>query len=278
MIRFEVGETYEGRFIGDYDNTFTYKIIKRTAKFVTIYCPMEKEEKRCKIYDRDGFEFIYPMGKYSMSPSLRADKKVIEIEEEVKDEVIEKIEEMKNDYVEFIEILEEETEEGVANEVLAYKSFFRCLDTLKRDRKEKNDAAFSCNLIDFIKDYRDYMEDGPKAYRTIYRQLMSLKKHIKECCLHLLEEKEDMLISQIDYSISNYEKFHKEDNRRSYKNFIEVLKRLKEYRESATYNDKELLDYLLIEKTEYRRSIEINEKIYRPMYRTLKRLENKIIL
>lgn len=71
---FQAGKTYSGRFIGDADAVFQVKIIKRTAKFVTINNPTEPGAvKRCGILcDHEGSEYIRPFGSYSMAPCCKA--------------------------------------------------------------------------------------------------------------------------------------------------------------------------------------------------------------
>lgn len=75
---FQAGQTYGGRFIGDADAVFQVKILKRTAKFVTINNPTEPGTvKRCGILrDHDGSEYILPFGSYSMAPCCKASRLV----------------------------------------------------------------------------------------------------------------------------------------------------------------------------------------------------------
>ncbi len=72
MSKFEINNTYTGRFIGDSDCTINMTVIKRTAK--TIVANVEDEgEKRLRIQEHDGVEFVYPLGSgYSMCPRIRA--------------------------------------------------------------------------------------------------------------------------------------------------------------------------------------------------------------
>jgi hypothetical protein len=76
MTNFETGATYKMRFITDADATNAIKIIKRTAKTVTIIDLHNGSEKRCKINNNADGEFIFPLGQYSMAPVLRASKKL----------------------------------------------------------------------------------------------------------------------------------------------------------------------------------------------------------
>lgn len=74
MKQFEVGKTYSMRSIGDHDCVWTYTVIARTAKTITI--SDGREEKRCivckGISEMNGQEIIFPLGQYSMAPRLRA--------------------------------------------------------------------------------------------------------------------------------------------------------------------------------------------------------------
>ncbi len=70
---FEIGKTYATSSICDHDCIFSYTIMKRTEKTVTIR-DIFGNVKRCKIH-RDGrrpIEYIYPQGVYSMCPVLDA--------------------------------------------------------------------------------------------------------------------------------------------------------------------------------------------------------------
>lgn len=70
---FKVGKTYATSSICDHNCIFSYTIIKRTEKTVTIRDKFGSE-KRCKIH-RDDYrpiEYIYPQGIYSMCPVLDA--------------------------------------------------------------------------------------------------------------------------------------------------------------------------------------------------------------
>lgn len=70
---FEIGQTYSTRSLCDYDCIFTFKVIARTAKQVTLESNAWGVKKRgIKIYD--GVETCSPLGTYSMSPTIRADK------------------------------------------------------------------------------------------------------------------------------------------------------------------------------------------------------------
>lgn len=74
MKKFEIGKEYTHGWIGDSDLFTTWKVIKRTAQTVTI--ENDRETKTCKIIkalsEMENAETIYPFGKYSMCPTLRA--------------------------------------------------------------------------------------------------------------------------------------------------------------------------------------------------------------
>jgi hypothetical protein len=72
MKTFKTGNTYKMNWIGDSELKTFIKIVKRTAKQVTIQDVRTKEEKRCKINVYDGAEYIFPTGRYSMAPTLNA--------------------------------------------------------------------------------------------------------------------------------------------------------------------------------------------------------------
>ena len=69
---FEIDKTYTFRFIGDSDSCVPVKVLKGTAKFVTIQVRNDKPVK-CGVRVWDGVESCYPLGKYSMAPILRAE-------------------------------------------------------------------------------------------------------------------------------------------------------------------------------------------------------------
>lgn len=71
MRKFEIGKKYQTRSIGDYNCVIVIEISQRTPKTVTVKSKSALENgKRYKIFEIGGFEFIFPWGKYSMSPVL----------------------------------------------------------------------------------------------------------------------------------------------------------------------------------------------------------------
>lgn len=70
IIQFEVGKTYTCRSICDWDCIYSFTIVRRSEKTVTI--KSHGKEVRRTIRVADGSEQIDPHGRYSMSPVLRA--------------------------------------------------------------------------------------------------------------------------------------------------------------------------------------------------------------
>ena len=71
---FSVGSEYACRSICDHDCIFRFTVTKRTAKSVWLKSAHRPEQRRTIRTDADGTEWCEPHGRYSMSPSLRADK------------------------------------------------------------------------------------------------------------------------------------------------------------------------------------------------------------
>jgi hypothetical protein len=70
--KFTPGQEIEVRSISDYDCIFRFTVVSRTAKFVTF--EHYNDERRCGIkLDRDGNEYAYPLGSFSMAPVARAE-------------------------------------------------------------------------------------------------------------------------------------------------------------------------------------------------------------
>ena len=79
MKRFEIGAKYTMNFVGDHDLVITYTVIDRTEKTITIKDD-HGEVKKCRINttlsNYDGAECVFPLGRYSMAPILRAKHQV----------------------------------------------------------------------------------------------------------------------------------------------------------------------------------------------------------
>ncbi len=75
MKKFEVGKTYFVRSICDYDCIWHIIIvgISKTGKSVSFKIKGESYINRCKIHKYKDTEYIMPFGRFSMSPSLRAE-------------------------------------------------------------------------------------------------------------------------------------------------------------------------------------------------------------
>ena len=77
MKKFEEGKIYKHHYITDRDTEVFYKVIKRTAKTITIENQGTGEViKGKRVKEWDGTEIIKPEGTYSMAPTLRAENEV----------------------------------------------------------------------------------------------------------------------------------------------------------------------------------------------------------
>ena len=72
MNKFKINDTYRMNWIGDSELKTPVKIIGRTKKTVLIIDLHSKEQKRCKINSHANHEYIFPAGRYSMAPVLKA--------------------------------------------------------------------------------------------------------------------------------------------------------------------------------------------------------------
>lgn len=79
MKKFEVGKTYQCRSICDHNCIFSYEVIARTEKMITVRDDFDKV-KRIKIIPKlseyRNAESCYPEGKYSMCPIISADREI----------------------------------------------------------------------------------------------------------------------------------------------------------------------------------------------------------
>lgn len=75
MKKFVIGKTYSMRSACDHECVWTYKVVERTAQTITIADDGGKI-KKCrvskKVSEYLNAETIYPLGQYSMAPSLTA--------------------------------------------------------------------------------------------------------------------------------------------------------------------------------------------------------------
>ena len=74
MRKFEIGKEYSMRSICNQECVWTYTVIYRTAQTITISNVKEVKKFRVvkKISEYRNAETIYPLGQYSMAPSLVA--------------------------------------------------------------------------------------------------------------------------------------------------------------------------------------------------------------
>lgn len=74
MKKFEIGSTYSMHSICDHDCIWTYTVTARTAQTITITDGEKTIRRRiCKqVSECNNAETIYPLGQYSMAPSLTA--------------------------------------------------------------------------------------------------------------------------------------------------------------------------------------------------------------
>ena len=75
---FQVGQTYATRSACDYDSIFSFEIIARTAKTVTVNVHGKKVRRGISIWD--GVEQFRPFGTYSMCAVISAEKTLEQVE------------------------------------------------------------------------------------------------------------------------------------------------------------------------------------------------------
>ena len=71
--QFIAGKTYTCRSACDYDTVFSWKVVARTAKQLTLE-QYGKTFKRGIMLQDNGVEACRPSGSYSMAPYIRADR------------------------------------------------------------------------------------------------------------------------------------------------------------------------------------------------------------
>ena len=74
MKKFEIGKTYSMRSICNHECVWTYTVTARTAKTITVTDGKQTLKLRInqKISGYSNAETVYPLGRYSMCPSLSA--------------------------------------------------------------------------------------------------------------------------------------------------------------------------------------------------------------
>lgn len=70
VTQFQVGRVYSSRSLCDYECIFKFAVVERTAKTVTILVHARPARRKIRVVD--DVECIDPLGRYSMSPVLRA--------------------------------------------------------------------------------------------------------------------------------------------------------------------------------------------------------------
>ena len=73
MTQFEIGRTYSTRSICDHNCIFSFTILSRTAKTVTVEVHGKTVRRGLSLYS--GVETFKPFGSYSMAASIHADGK-----------------------------------------------------------------------------------------------------------------------------------------------------------------------------------------------------------
>ena len=75
MISFIPGRVYTVRSTCDHECIFRFTVLNRTAKFLSIEDTFGKVKRVGVSIDFDGTsEICHPLGRYSMSPILKADR------------------------------------------------------------------------------------------------------------------------------------------------------------------------------------------------------------
>ena len=70
-MKFKANTTYQTRSICDHECIFSLTVAKRTAKTI-----ITTEGKRLRISEYEGVEQVFPYGRYSMAPVIRASREV----------------------------------------------------------------------------------------------------------------------------------------------------------------------------------------------------------
>lgn len=69
---FQVGQTVQARSACDSDCVWTFTVLRRTAKFVTLQDVDTLDTMRVGVREHDGEEWASPFGSFSMAPVVRA--------------------------------------------------------------------------------------------------------------------------------------------------------------------------------------------------------------
>jgi hypothetical protein len=73
MNTFQIGNTYNVRSSCNWDCIFSFRVVSRTAKFITVDDGYNTKRVGVTI-DEDGVERALPQGNYSMAPIIWANK------------------------------------------------------------------------------------------------------------------------------------------------------------------------------------------------------------
>ena len=73
MVKFEIGKTYSTRSACDHDCVFSFTVVARTAKRLTLRDGRGNEFAR-GVSEWEGAETCLPLGRYSMAPVISADR------------------------------------------------------------------------------------------------------------------------------------------------------------------------------------------------------------
>jgi len=76
MIKFKTNKKYSTSSICDSNCHFKYEVTRKTAKNVWIKGSQINGIERRKVYIYEGTEIFYPLGQYSMAPSIHATDEV----------------------------------------------------------------------------------------------------------------------------------------------------------------------------------------------------------
>jgi hypothetical protein len=76
-VKFEAGRIYQARSICDHSAVFSYRVIKRTDKTVTLKDLQLKRQSTRRVKIHNGVEYCHPEGAYSMCPTIKADRAAV---------------------------------------------------------------------------------------------------------------------------------------------------------------------------------------------------------
>jgi hypothetical protein len=71
VVKFQEGQELSSRSACDYDCVFRFTVVKRTEKTVTLKYHDQLKKVKVRVWS-NGSEYCYPLGTYSMAPSVFA--------------------------------------------------------------------------------------------------------------------------------------------------------------------------------------------------------------